>query len=116
MFAVIESGGKQHRVVAGDVVKLERLKGRNGTVGEVYQPGDQVIFDRVLMMSGEGRVLAGSPLVAGAQVTGEVLSEGKHRKIRIVKFKRRKNYLRRQGHRQLYSEVRITGIEMPVAT
>ena len=110
MFAVIESGGKQHRVTEGDVVKLEKLSAGQGSS---YEPGDPVRFEQVLLMSDEGRVLAGAPHVEGGVVEGELLSEGKRSKIRIWKFKRRKNYLRRQGHRQLFSEVRITKIQLP---
>lgn len=105
MFAVIESGGKQHRVAQGDVLDLERLK--------TAQPGEQVQFDRVLLMSDENRVLTGSPHVDGGLVEGQVLSEGRGPKIRIWKFKRRKNYLRRQGHRQSFSRVQITKIQLP---
>ena len=110
MFAVIESGGKQHRVAQGDVLKLEKLKDESGAG---RQPGDHVKFDRILMMSDEGKVLAGIPLVEGGLVEGEVLAEGRGPKVRIIKFKRRKNYLRRQGHRQTFSQVRITNIELP---
>ena len=110
MFAVIESGGKQHRVAQGDVLKLEKLKYESGAG---RQPGDHVKFDRILMMSDEGKVIAGTPLVEGGLVEGEVLGEGRGPKVRIIKFKRRKNYLRRQGHRQTFSQVRITNIELP---
>ncbi len=110
MFAVIESGGKQHRVAAGDVVKLEKLK---DGVGAANQPGDLVTFDRILMMSNDGNVIAGTPHVEGGLVEGQVLLEGKRPKVRIIKFKRRKNYLRRQGHRQSFSEVLITKVELP---
>lgn len=105
MFAVIESGGKQHRVAQGDIVDLERLK--------AAQAGEQVRFDRVLLMSDEGKILKGSPHVDGGVVEGEVVSEGRGEKIRVWKFKRRKNYLRRQGHRQFFSRVRITKIQLP---
>ncbi len=110
MFAVIESGGKQHRVAEGDVLKLEKLKDERGAGRE---PGDHVKFDRILMMSDEGEVITGTPLVDDGLVEGEVLAEGRGAKVRIIKFKRRKNYLRRQGHRQTFSQVRITNIRMP---
>ena len=101
MFAVIESGGKQHRVVQGEVVRLERLPG---------EPGDAIEFDRVLMV-GEGEDVAiGTPLVEGGKVSGEVADQGRGRKIRVIKFKRRKNYMRTQGHRQAYTDVKITAI------
>ncbi len=114
MFAVIESGGKQHRVAEGDVVKLEKLNLADD--GSAPVPGSSVRFDHILMMSNEGQVLAGTPHVKGGVVEGELVSEGRGKKVRIIKFKRRKNYLRRQGHRQSYSEVRITKIEMPTAS
>jgi len=101
MFAVFESGGKQHRVSEGDVIRLERLSG---------EPGESVEFDRVLLVSEGDGVTVGMPYVEGGKVTAEVLEQGRGAKIRVIKFKRRKNYLRRSGHRQEYTEVRITGI------
>ena len=113
MFAVIESGGKQHRVAEGDVVRLETIKAEDGGT---LAPGSAVEFDQILMMSNAGQVIAGTPSVEGGVVKGEVVSEGRGKKVRIIKFKRRKNYLRRQGHRQSYSDVRITRIELPAAS
>ena len=101
MFAVIESGGKQHRVGEGEVLKLEKLG---------IAPGENVVFDKVLMVSDGDNVNVGTPYVSGGKVTAEVLSEGRHKKVRIIKFKRRKDYLKRQGHRQWFTEVKITGI------
>ena len=101
MFAVIESGGKQHRVGEGEVLKLEKLG---------VAPGESVVFDKVLMVADGDNVNVGKPYVAGGTVTAEVLSEGRHKKVRIIKFKRRKDYLKRQGHRQWFTEVKITGI------
>ena len=101
MFAVIESGGKQHRVVEGEVLKLEKLG---------VAPGESVVFDKVLMVADGDNVSVGKPYVSGSSVTAEVVSEGRHKKVRILKFKRRQDYMRRQGHRQWFTEVRITGI------
>lgn len=101
MFAVFESGGKQHRVIEGEVVRLERLSGA---------PGESVVFDRVLMVGDGEDVAVGTPLVQGGTVAGEVVEQGRGRKIRVVKFKRRKNYMRTKGHRQAYTDVRITAI------
>ncbi len=101
MFAVFESGGKQHRVSAGEVVRLERLP--SGV-------GESVAFDRVLMVARDDDVSVGTPYVDGVSVTGEVVAQGRARKIRVIKFKRRKNYLRRAGHRQHFTDVRITGV------
>ena len=104
MFAVFESGGKQHRVVEGEVIRLERLAG---------EPGEQVVFDRVLMIAEGNEIAVGTPLLEGGEVAGEVLAQGRAKKIRVIKFKRRKNYLRRKGHRQAYTDVKITAISRP---
>jgi large subunit ribosomal protein L21 len=101
MFAVFKSGGKQHRVSEGDVVKLELLD---------VEPGAEVVFDEVLMVSNGDDVSVGAPFIEGSQVKGEVLRNERDKKIRIIKFKRRKDYLRRQGHRQWFTEVKITAI------
>jgi large subunit ribosomal protein L21 len=102
MFAVFTSGGKQHRVTEGEVVRLEMLDA---------EPGQQVVFDRVLMVADGDNVSVGAPYVAGGAVTGEVVKHDRARKIRIIKFRRRKNYMRRQGHRQWFTDVKITGIK-----
>ena len=101
MFAVFKSGGKQHRVSEGDVVKLELLD---------VEPGEEVVFDEVLMVSNGDDVSVGAPFIDGGQVKGEVIRNERDKKIRVIKFKRRKNYLRRQGHRQWFTEVKITAI------
>ena len=101
MFAVFESGGKQHRVSEGDLVRLETLGG---------EPGDDVVFDRVMVVADGDDVAVGMPFLTEGKVYGEVVGQGRGRKIRVIKFKRRKNYLRRAGHRQGYTEVRITAI------
>jgi large subunit ribosomal protein L21 len=100
MYAVIESGGKQHRVSEGESLKLEKIKAATG---------DTVEFDRVLMVGGDD-VRVGTPLLEGARVTAEVVGQGRHDKVRIVKFNRRKHHRKETGHRQWYTEVRITGI------
>lgn len=102
MYAVIQSGGKQYRVSTGQKVRLEKLG-----VAE----GDAVTFSDVLMVEdAEGSVKIGRPLLEGAQVQGTVLKNGRADKVHIVKFRRRKHYLKRQGHRQSYTEVEITAI------
>ena len=100
MYAVIESGGKQHRVSEGESLKLEKIEAATGATIE---------FDRVLMVGGED-VRVGTPLLDGAKVTAEVVDHGRHDKIKIVKFNRRKHHRKETGHRQWYTEVRITGI------
>jgi len=102
MYAVIESGGKQHRVTEGETLKLEKIDAATG---------DSIDFDRVLMIGGD-ETRIGAPLVEGAKVTAEVVDHGRHDKIRIVKFNRRKHYRKETGHRQWYTEVRITGISV----
>lgn len=101
MYAVIESGGKQHRVVEGETLKLEKIE-----LGE----GESLNFDKVLLV-GEGEsVKIGKPYVEGSSVTAEVVSQGRHKKVKIVKFRRRKHSMKTQGHRQWFTEVKITGI------
>jgi large subunit ribosomal protein L21 len=101
MYAVIVSGGKQHRVKEGEILRLEKLE---------VATGECLEFDQVLMVSKEGQVTIGAPLVAGAKVKAEVLSHGRADKVTIIKFRRRKHSLKRQGHRQWYTDVKITGI------
>lgn len=101
MYAVIKSGGKQHRVVEGERLKVELLS---------VEPGQTITFDDVLMIANGDSIQIGTPVVAGAKVTAEVLSHGRHDKVRIVKFRRRKHYRRQAGHRQYFTELKITGI------
>jgi len=102
MYAVIKTGGKQYRVAQGDTLKVEKLD-----VGE----GDAVEFDQVLMV-GEGEdVKVGAPYLEGGKVTATVVDHGRHKKIKIIKFKRRKNYRKQMGHRQYFTQIEITGID-----
>ena len=101
MFAVFSSGGKQHRVTEGEVIKLEKL---------TAEPGAEVVFDKVLIVANGDEVTVGQPYVDGGKVTAEVLCHDRNKKIRVIKFKRRKDYLRRQGHRQWFTQLKITGI------
>lgn len=102
MYAVIISGGKQHRVVEGETLKLEKIE----------QPTDAKIeFDQVLMVGEGADVKIGAPYVAGAKVTAEVVSQGRHKKVKIIKFRRRKHHMKGAGHRQWFTEVKITGIK-----
>ncbi|MCG3169148.1 MAG: 50S ribosomal protein L21 [Pseudomonadales bacterium] len=101
MYAVIESGGKQHRVQEGEVLKLEKLE---------VATGETISFDRVLLVGTGSEVKIGAPFVDGSTVAAEVLGHGRHDKVRIIKFRRRKHYKRETGHRQWYTAVRITGI------
>jgi large subunit ribosomal protein L21 len=101
-YAVIRTGGKQYRVTPGDVIRVEKLAG---------EPGTDVEFVEVLMTEDGGSVRVGTPLVSGARVTGQVLQQGKAKKVLVFKKKRRKNYRRHQGHRQQFTAVRVTQIE-----
>lgn len=101
MHAVIVSGGKQYRVKEGDVLKVAKLE---------IEEGQDVVFDQVLMLSDGQHIEIGSPYLAGRTVQASVLSHGKAKKIRIIKFKRRKHHMKRQGHRQHYTAVRILSI------
>jgi len=101
MHAVIQTGGKQHRVSAGDVLKVEKLAAEEGSTVEL---------DKVLLISDGDEIMVGSPYVAGGTVTATVRSHGRGKKVRIIKFKRRKHHLKHQGHRQWYTELEITGI------
>ena len=101
MFAVFASGGKQHRVTEGEVIRIERLS---------VAPGEEVVFDKVLMVADGDQVSVGAPFVDGGKVTAEVIGDGRRKKINVIKSKRRKDYLRRQGHRQWFTELKITGI------
>jgi len=101
MYAVIKTGGKQYRVVAGDKLKVERL---------AAEPGAELVLDKVLAV-GEGEsIKIGKPLVSGASVTATVVGHGLGEKVRIFKLRRRKHYKKSQGHRQPYTELQITGI------
>ncbi|MDF1525741.1 MAG: 50S ribosomal protein L21 [bacterium] len=102
MYAVIETGGKQYRVNQGDIIKVEKL---------TADVGEKVDFDRILLVGEGADVKVGSPIVDGASVSGTVVEHDRHRKIIVFKMKRRKNYRRKQGHRQDYTGVLIDNIK-----
>ncbi len=101
MYAVIKTGGKQHRVTEGETLKIEKLE---------VATGDTVQFDDVLMVAAGDAFSIGAPLVEGAAVKAEVISHGRGDKVRIIKFRRRKHSMKRQGHRQWFTEIKITDI------
>jgi large subunit ribosomal protein L21 len=101
MYAIVETGGKQYKVQEGDVVYLERLP---------YESGSEVVFDKVLVLSKESGVEFGAPVVEGAKVNAKILSHGKAKKIIVFKYKPKKGYRKKQGHRQLYTKVQIEKI------
>ncbi len=102
MYAVIAAGGKQHRVEEGEVLRLEKIEAATG---------ETIDFDQVLLVANGEDVKIGAPIVEGAKVTAEILSHGRGDKVTIIKFRRRKHSMTRQGHRQWYTEVKITGIK-----
>ncbi len=102
MYAVVKTGGKQVWVEPGKAVRVEQL------AGEV---GDSIELGEVLLVGGEGEPRVGTPLVDGAKVVGTITQQGKGPKIHVFKMKRRKNYSRRQGHRQRFTEIRVDKIE-----
>ncbi len=102
MFAIVETGSKQYRVAPGDVIQVEKLP---------VEEGAQVELDRVLCLAQNEDVRVGTPYLEGVKVKAQVLRHGKGRKIIVMKYKKRKNYRRKKGHRQLFTELKITEIE-----
>ena len=101
MYAVIETGGKQYKVTEGDVITVEKLKS---------EAGDKVVFDKVLFMGEGADAQVGTPYLDSAKVFGEVVENGKGKKVIIFKYKSKKDYRKKQGHRQPYTMVEITGV------
>ncbi len=102
MYAVIETGGKQYRVNEGDIIRVEKLPA---------EVGSDIEFEKVLLVGSGEDVKVGMPLVDGAKVTGKVVEQDRGKKIVVFKMKRRKNYRRKQGHRQDYTGIRIDRID-----
>ena len=101
MYAVIKTGGKQHRVSVGDMVAIEKIDGAKG---------DTVVFDNILMVAAEGQIRIGTPAVNGATVTGEIVAQTKSPKIAVFHMKRRKGHRKKTGHRQPLTRMRIRDI------
>ena len=101
MYAVFRSGGKQYRAAKGDVLRLEKIEAEEGAT---------ISFDDVLLVGEGADIKVGNPVLSGASVSGKVLRQGKSKKVSVVKFKRRQNYLRQGSHRQFFTEVEITAI------
>jgi large subunit ribosomal protein L21 len=101
MYAVIKTGGKQYRVENGVYLKIEKI---------VAEDGATIEFDKVLLVSSDSGVTVGKPYIEGGKVTATVRGHGRHDKVKILKFRRRKHHMKRAGHRQHYTEVLITGI------
>jgi len=102
MYAVFRTGGKQYRAAKGDVLRLEKIEADEGAT---------IQFDEVLLVGEGSDIKVGTPLLDGSSVSGKVLNQGRTRKVNVVKFKRRQNYLRQGSHRQFYTEVEITDIK-----
>ncbi|MDB6096321.1 MAG: ribosomal protein [Francisellaceae bacterium] len=102
MYAVIKSGGQQHRVIEGESLKLMKIDG---------EPDTEIEFNEVLMLGQDENIQIGTPLLAGCKVLGVIKAQGKYDKIRIIKIKRRKNHRKQMGHRQDYTLVQITKIQ-----
>ncbi|WP_305805539.1 50S ribosomal protein L21 [Stenotrophomonas sp. YIM B06876] len=100
MYAVLVTGGKQYRVAQGETLRVEKLE---------VEAGDEIKFDNILMLGDSDGIILGDAL-KGATVTAKVVANGRADKIRIIKFRRRKHHMKRQGHRQYYTEIEITGI------
>ncbi len=103
MYAVIKTGGKQHRVSEGEILSVEKIVGARG---------DEVVFDEVLMVADEGNVHVGTPLLEGAKVVGEIVEQRKSKKINVFKMIRRKGYKKKTGHRQQLTSMRIKAISI----
>lgn len=102
MYAVIATGGKQYKVTEGQVIKFESIE---------TDAGQEVLFDQILLLADGDNITVGAPFLKNVKVKGEVVNHGRHDKIHIIKFRRRKHHMKRMGHRQNYTEVKITGIE-----
>jgi len=101
VYAIIESGGKQYKISEGDIIKVETMKGNVGDIVEI---------DKVLLLKKDEEVKVGNPLVSEAKIVGEIVEKGKDKKIIVFKFKRRKNYRKKRGHRQQYTFLKINQI------
>ena len=103
MYAVIKTGGKQYKVAAGEKIKVEQI---------AAEVGQEIVIDQVLAVGNGAELKVGTPLVAGATVKATVVAQGKHDKVRIFKMRRRKHYQKRQGHRQTYTELQISSVNV----
>jgi large subunit ribosomal protein L21 len=101
MYAVIANGGKQYKVTQGQVLQLETID---------LEAGKEIEFDQILMLADGDKITLGAPFLQGVKVKAEIIDHGRHKKINIIKFRRRKHHMKRMGHRQNYTEVKIIGI------
>lgn len=103
MYAIIKTGGKQYRVNEGDVISVEKLD---------VASGEKVVFDEILVVSKDGELQIGAPVVSGAKVEGTVLQQGKEKKVVVFKYKPKKDYRKKQGHRQPFTRIKIEKISL----
>ncbi len=103
-FAVIETGGKQYKVMVGEVLKIEKLAGE-------FAMGDKVLFDKVVLVDNGNDTTIGTPYIAGAKVEALFQKAGRNKTVKVVKFKQKSRYLKRNGHRQPFAEVKISAIK-----
>lgn len=101
--AVIETGGKQHVVENGSVLKVEKIKGS-------HKAGDTVTFDKVLLTDDGSSVALGAPYVSGAKVTAEIVEEGHNKTVTVIKYRQKSRYFKKNGHRQPYAKIKITSL------
>ena len=104
MYAIVKTGGKQYRVAEGDVIKVEKLEGELGAALEL---------DEVLLLADGAEIQVGRPTIEGARVFAEIAEQDRHAKILVFKYRRRKRYRRKNGHRQPFTALKITGIQNP---
>ena len=103
-FAVIQTGGKQYKVAAGDTIQIEKLDGD-------FKPGDAITFDKVLLVESETVTNIGTPFIEGAKVVGEFVEAGRAAKVIVIKYKQKSRYFKKNGHRQPYIKVKISSIK-----
>lgn len=103
-FAIIETGGKQYRVSEGDIITIEKIK-------EEFSTGDKIVFKNVLMTDTGSDSKIGTPYLSGATVTGELVEEGRAKKITVIRYKAKSRYFKKKGHRQPFMKVKITSVK-----
>ena len=106
-FAVIQTGGKQYKVSKDTVVSIEKLK----TTGVEYKKGDKISFDKVLLVDDGKNTTIGAPYIAGAKVDAEIMEIGRARKVMVLRYKQKSRYLKQNGHRQPFFQIKITSIK-----
>jgi large subunit ribosomal protein L21 len=102
-FAIIETGGKQYRVSEGDMITIEKIKGE-------YSDGDKIVFDTVLMTDDGSDSKIGTPTVAGAKVTAELVEQGLGKKVSVIRYKAKSRYFKKKGHRQPFMKIKVTSV------